>query len=80
MIKNNRTPILLALQLEGASKEELQDMIQKFDVKSPLTGNDLSSPMEFNLMFDTQIGPSSMIKGFVASILNFVKKIHFLLL
>lgn len=32
---------------------------------APLSGNDLSDPMEFNLMFGTQIGPTGLIKGFL---------------
>lgn len=38
-------------------------IIKKFDMKSPLTGYDLTEPIEFNLMFGTQIGPSGLIKG-----------------
>lgn len=38
-------------------------VMSKFQMKSPLTGNDLSEPIEFNLMFATQIGPSGLIKG-----------------
>lgn len=51
------------LKIEGASKEELQEIIQEFNIKSPKTGNDLSQPTEFNLMFDTQFGPSSLTKA-----------------
>lgn len=49
-------------------------MIQKFDVKSPTTGNILTDPVEFNLMFDTQVGPSSLIKGYVIWVCNFMEK------
>lgn len=41
------------------------ELIRKFNVKSPITGNDLSEAVEFNLMFDTKVGPSSLFKGFV---------------
>jgi glycyl-tRNA synthetase len=37
----------------------------EFSVKSPLTGNDLSDPMEFNLMFQTHIGPTGLLKAFL---------------
>lgn len=40
--------------------------MEKYDVKSPTTGNTLTEPTEFNLMFDTQIGPSNLVKGFVS--------------
>jgi len=39
--------------------------IQKYKMKSPLTGNDLTEPVEFNLMFSTSIGPGGNLKGFV---------------
>lgn len=52
-------------KLEGASKQDLQNIIKQFDVKSPTTGNALTEPVDFNLMFDTQIGPSSLMKGLV---------------
>ena len=32
--------------------------MQDLKVKSPDTGNELSKPIPFNLMFQTQIGPS----------------------
>merc|ERR1711970_567830 len=34
-------------------------------MKAPVSGNDLSEPIEFNLMFETHIGPSGAIKGFL---------------
>jgi glycyl-tRNA synthetase len=43
----------------------MNGVLQKFNIKSPLTGNDLTEPIEFNLMFATQIGPSGLIKGSV---------------
>lgn len=33
-------------------------------IKSPETGNDLSDPIPFNLMFGTNIGPTGDYKGF----------------
>ena len=35
------------------------------DVKSP-AGNDLTDPVEFNLMFDSSIGPTGQQKGCVS--------------
>jgi glycyl-tRNA synthetase len=43
--------------------EDMQNTIVKYNIKSPLTGNDLSEPIEFNLMFSTSIGPAGLIKG-----------------
>lgn len=45
------------------SKEDMGKTIVKYNMKSPLTNNDLSEPMEFNLMFSTAIGPTGHIKG-----------------
>lgn len=62
------------LQLDGMNKDEMSAVMTKFNMKSPITGNDLSEPIEFNLMFGTQIGPSGLIKGFVFSFNIFVVK------
>lgn len=55
--------VKLFLQLDGMNKNELQEVLVKYDIKSPLTGNPLTEPIEFNLMFGTQIGPTGNIKG-----------------
>lgn len=55
----------ICVKLDGMNKEEMGAILRKFDMKSPLTQNDLSDPMEFNLMFGTQIGPTGLIKGFL---------------
>lgn len=36
-----------------------------YNVKSPTTGNDLSPPVPFNLMFKTFIGPGGNMPGYV---------------
>ncbi|KAK9888649.1 hypothetical protein WA026_000877 [Henosepilachna vigintioctopunctata] len=55
----------IVIKLDGMNKDEMANILKKFNVKSPLTGNELSEPIEFNLMFSTQIGPSGLIKGFL---------------
>jgi len=55
----------IEIKLEGMAKGEMAAIIREFDMKSPLTGNDLSEPIEFNLMFQTTIGPTGLIKGFL---------------
>lgn len=45
------------------NKDEMWTVMKKFNMKSPITGNDLTEPIEFNLMFGTQIGPSGLVKG-----------------
>ena len=50
---------------ETYNKIEMKEVFKKLDIKSPDTGNDLSDPEEFNLMFGTQIGPSGNCPGFL---------------
>lgn len=45
------------------NKEEMAAVMEKFNMKSPLTGNDLTEPIEFNLMFGIHIGPTGLVKG-----------------
>lgn len=52
-------------QLDGYSKEEFAQILQKFSMKAPATGNDLTEPVEFNLMFSTSIGPTGLVKSFL---------------
>ncbi|XP_012265684.2 glycine--tRNA ligase isoform X2 [Athalia rosae] len=55
----------IVVRLDGMTKDELAAIVARFNMKSPITGNDLTEPIEFNLMFGTQIGPSGLIKGFL---------------
>lgn len=55
----------IIVKLDGMNKDEMAAIMEEFKMKSPITGNDLSVPIEFNLMFQTQIGPSGLIKGFL---------------
>ncbi|GJQ70276.1 Aats-gly [Trypoxylus dichotomus] len=55
----------IIVKLDGMTKEQMASIMIKFNMKSPLTGNDLTEPIEFNLMFGTQIGPSGLVKGFL---------------
>ncbi|EFA82757.1 glycyl-tRNA synthetase [Heterostelium album PN500] len=48
-----------------AGQEELHQMLVKYGVKSPDTGNAISAPYPFNLMFQTQIGPSGQLLGYL---------------
>ena len=52
-----------AFQIDNYGMKELGDLISKYDAKAPVTGNDLTNPVEFNLMFTTSIGPSGLIPG-----------------
>ncbi|KAG8231863.1 hypothetical protein J437_LFUL011768 [Ladona fulva] len=55
----------IVVRLDGMTKDEMSAVLKEFKITSPITGNDLSEPVEFNLMFGTQIGPSGLVKGFL---------------
>lgn len=70
-------------QIDGYSGEELGELIEKYQIKNPATGGDLIPPVEFNLMFETAIGPSGNLKGYLrpetaqGQFLNFSKLLDF---
>ena len=51
--------------IEGMSKEELGETMKKYEVKAPVSGNDITDPMEFNLMFKSEIGPTGHLPSFL---------------
>jgi len=55
----------IVVKLDDFNKEKMSEIMKKFNVVSPVTGNMLSEPIEFNLMFQTSIGPSGAVKGFL---------------
>ena len=72
LIKNKKTPTNVKGQLEdiltkldGLSCDDMNSIIRKYDFKSPATGNELSEPIAFNLMFPTDIGPTGELHGFL---------------
>ncbi|OQV15095.1 Glycine--tRNA ligase [Hypsibius exemplaris] len=52
-------------QLDNLDKQGFADAVTSWKMKSPITGNDLSEPVEFNLMFGVSIGPTGLIRGFL---------------
>ncbi|XP_069047312.1 glycine--tRNA ligase [Lepisosteus oculatus] len=52
-------------QLDNYTQEELANLFVKYNVKSPVTGNDLTPPISFNLMFQTSIGPGGNMPGYL---------------
>lgn len=50
---------------DGYSKEELTEIFAKYNIRSPDSGNVLTAPEPFNLMFPTPIGPSGAIQGYL---------------
>merc|ERR1719474_1642704 len=55
----------IVIKLDGMTKDEMAAVMKKYQIKSPLTNNELTEPIEFNLMFQTHIGPSGAVKGFL---------------
>ncbi|XP_075936551.1 glycine--tRNA ligase-like [Anarhichas minor] len=52
-------------QMDNYTQQELTDLFVKYNVKSPITGNDLTPPVSFNLMFQTSIGPGGNTPGYL---------------
>lgn len=52
-------------QIETYDKHKLAELLVKYDVRTPVMGNAVSPPMEFNLMFGTAIGPGGNLAGFM---------------
>ncbi|XP_052826299.1 glycine--tRNA ligase isoform X1 [Octopus bimaculoides] len=52
-------------KIDGMSKDDMRDCMRQYAMKSPVSGNDLTDPMEFNLMFATSIGPTGQLKGYL---------------
>ncbi|MFH4973563.1 hypothetical protein AB6A40_000272 [Gnathostoma spinigerum] len=52
-------------RLEGFDDKDMREVIHEFHMKSPITGNDLTEPIAFNLMFPTVIGPTGDFKAFL---------------
>lgn len=55
----------ILVKLDGMTADEMAALMQRFNMKSPISGNELTPPIEFNLMFNTQIGPTGLVKGFL---------------
>lgn len=55
----------ILVKLDGYTKDEMNDILKKYNIKSPITQNELTEPLDFNLMFETLIGPSGKLKAFL---------------
>ena len=49
--------------VDNMGAKEMNEVIVKYNMKAPVTNNDLTEPVAFNLMFPTSIGPTGTIKG-----------------
>ncbi|TNN88272.1 Glycine--tRNA ligase [Liparis tanakae] len=52
-------------QMDNYTQQQLTDLFVKYNVKSPISGNDLTPPVSFNLMFQTSIGPGGHMPGYL---------------
>jgi glycyl-tRNA synthetase len=70
-------------RIDNYNGEELGELIKKYDLKNPATDVQPSPPVAFNLMFQTSIGPSSNLAGYLrpetaqGQFLNFAKLLEF---
>ena len=52
-------------RIDNYDGAELGQLITRFQIKNPTTGGDILPPVAFNLMFQTSIGPSSNLAGYL---------------
>jgi len=52
-------------QADAYSKEEISEIFKKYNIRAPESGNGLTEPEPFNLMFPTPIGPAGLIQGYL---------------
>lgn len=52
-------------KIDNYSGDELGELIIKYEIKNPATGEIPLPPIPFNLMFQTSIGPSSNLPGYL---------------
>ncbi|KAK9436189.1 glycyl-tRNA synthetase 1 [Metarhizium brunneum] len=70
-------------RIDNYDGPQLGELIKKYDLKNPATGVLPSDPVSFNLMFQTSIGPSSNLPGYLrpetaqGQFLNFAKLLEF---
>eukprot|EP00484_Ammonia_sp_Unknown_P021393 CAMPEP_0197044468 /NCGR_PEP_ID=MMETSP1384-20130603/20511_1 /TAXON_ID=29189 /ORGANISM="Ammonia sp." /LENGTH=855 /DNA_ID=CAMNT_0042475927 /DNA_START=102 /DNA_END=2669 /DNA_ORIENTATION=- len=57
---------LVQSKADTYEQKELEDiMLNQYKIKFPKTGNDITPPEEFNLMFSSQIGPTGKTPGYL---------------
>ena len=70
-------------KIDNYDGPELGELIEKYNIKNPGTGEDVLPPVSFNLMFQTDIGPSGNLKGYLrpetaqGQFANFAKLLEF---
>ncbi|KAG9008715.1 Glycine--tRNA ligase 1, mitochondrial [Tulasnella sp. JGI-2019a] len=70
-------------QIDNYTGPQLGELIRKYKIVNPDTGNEVDEPVQFNLMFDSNIGPTGKIKGYLrpetaqGHFLNFTRLLAF---
>ncbi|KAF2240318.1 glycyl-tRNA synthetase-like protein [Trematosphaeria pertusa] len=70
-------------KIDNYNGEELGLLMKKYDIRNPANNSELLPPVSFNLMFQTAIGPSGHIPGYLrpetaqGQFLNFQKLLDF---
>ncbi|KIW07831.1 glycine-tRNA ligase [Verruconis gallopava] len=71
-------------KIDNYDGPELGQLMEKYDIRNPASGERTEAPVQFNLMFQIpNIGPSSQLKGFLrpetaqGQFLNFAKLLEF---
>ncbi|KAI0126659.1 hypothetical protein BJ170DRAFT_684241 [Xylariales sp. AK1849] len=70
-------------QIDNYNGDQLGELIKKYDLRFPKSDLQPSTPVPFNLMFQTSIGPSSNLPGYLrpetaqGQFLNFTKLLEF---
>ncbi|RXW20397.1 hypothetical protein EST38_g5456 [Candolleomyces aberdarensis] len=52
-------------QLDNYSGPEIGELCRKHDIRNPDTDNEVGEPQQFNLMFQSSIGPTGQHKGYL---------------
>jgi len=58
---------LIIIKLDNYSGPELGQLCRQHKITNPDTGNEVTEPQEFNLMFTSSIGPTGQHQGYVLS-------------
>jgi glycyl-tRNA synthetase len=70
-------------QIDNFDGPALAKIMKEHNIKNPTSGGDLLDPVEFNLMFQTSIGPTAQLVGYLrpetaqGQFLNFAKALEF---
>jgi glycyl-tRNA synthetase len=66
MSETDRNELLTIRSAAGSyNKDQLSAAFKRFNIVSPDTGNPLTEPFAFNLMFTTSIGPTGKLVGYL---------------